>query len=80
MLIYRQLFPTLIDIVFSNSFTINNKDSFFSNSTRSRIVHHMLQRTKYEDGKPKMGTSSFQYNNAGVGILVTNSILPVKNV
>ncbi|EMP28122.1 Anoctamin-3 [Chelonia mydas] len=36
------------------SFTINNKDSFFSNSTRSRIVHHMLQRTKYEDGKSKM--------------------------
>ncbi|KAK2535806.1 hypothetical protein Q9233_003532 [Columba guinea] len=36
-------------------FTINNKDSFFSNSTRSRIVHHMLQRTKYEDGKSKMG-------------------------
>ncbi|XP_067902590.1 anoctamin-3 isoform X2 [Heterodontus francisci] len=36
-------------------FTINNKDTFFSNSTRSRIVHHMLQRTKYEDGKSKMG-------------------------
>uniref|UniRef100_A0A8B9CKK2 Anoctamin n=1 Tax=Anser brachyrhynchus TaxID=132585 RepID=A0A8B9CKK2_9AVES len=39
-------------------FTINNKDSFFSNSTRSRIVHHMLQRTKYEDGKSKMGKNS----------------------
>ncbi|RXM33518.1 Anoctamin-3 [Acipenser ruthenus] len=36
-------------------FTINNKETFFSNSTRSRIVHHMLQRTKYEDGKSKMG-------------------------
>ncbi|XP_069596432.1 anoctamin-3 isoform X2 [Ranitomeya imitator] len=36
-------------------FTINNRDSFFSNSTRSRIVHHVLQRTKYEDGKSKMG-------------------------
>ncbi|XP_056382674.1 anoctamin-3 isoform X2 [Hyla sarda] len=36
-------------------FTINNKDTFFSNSTRSRIVHHVLQRTKYEDGKSKMG-------------------------
>ncbi|XP_046714804.1 anoctamin-3 isoform X7 [Silurus meridionalis] len=35
-------------------FTINNRDSFFSNSTRSRIVHHVLQRTKYEDGKSKM--------------------------
>uniref|UniRef100_A0A8C4TFZ0 Anoctamin n=1 Tax=Erpetoichthys calabaricus TaxID=27687 RepID=A0A8C4TFZ0_ERPCA len=36
-------------------FTINNKETFFSNSTRSRIVHHVLQRTKYEDGKSKMG-------------------------
>ncbi|KAK6309381.1 hypothetical protein J4Q44_G00208440 [Coregonus suidteri] len=36
-------------------FTINNKQTFFSNSTRSRIVHHVLQRTKYEDGKSKMG-------------------------
>ncbi|XP_063800404.1 anoctamin-3 isoform X2 [Pseudophryne corroboree] len=36
-------------------FTINNKDTFFSNSTRSRIVHNILQRTKYEDGKSKMG-------------------------
>ncbi|XP_064846393.1 anoctamin-3-like [Oncorhynchus masou masou] len=36
-------------------FTINNRQTFFSNSTRSRIVHHVLQRTKYEDGKSKMG-------------------------
>ncbi|XP_056453838.1 anoctamin-3 [Gadus chalcogrammus] len=36
-------------------FTINSRQSFFSNSTRSRIVHHVLQRTKYEDGKSKMG-------------------------
>ncbi|XP_030646255.1 anoctamin-3 [Chanos chanos] len=36
-------------------FTINNRETFFSNSTRSRIVHHVLQRTKYEDGKSKMG-------------------------
>ncbi|XP_039198156.1 anoctamin-3 isoform X3 [Crotalus tigris] len=43
-------------------FTINNKDSFFSNSTRSRIVHHMLQRTKYEDGKPKMGINRLLSN------------------
>ncbi|XP_029909657.1 anoctamin-3 isoform X3 [Myripristis murdjan] len=35
-------------------FTINNRQTFFSNSTRSRIVHHVLQRTKYEDGKSKM--------------------------
>ncbi|KAJ1182000.1 hypothetical protein NDU88_007198 [Pleurodeles waltl] len=38
-------------------FTINNRDTFFSNSTRSRIVHHVLQRTKYEDGKSKIGVS-----------------------
>nr|XP_023991397.1 anoctamin-3 [Salvelinus alpinus] len=38
-----------------NVFTINNRHTFFSNSTRSRIVHHVLQRTKYEDGKSKMG-------------------------
>lgn len=42
-------------ILFSWSFTINNRQTFFSNSTRSRIVHHVLQRTKYEDGKSKMG-------------------------
>ncbi|ETE64554.1 Anoctamin-3, partial [Ophiophagus hannah] len=57
------LFPTLIDInCLFNSFTINNKDSFFSNSTRSRMVHHMLQRTKYEDGKPKMGINRLLSN------------------
>ncbi|XP_017682462.1 PREDICTED: anoctamin-3 [Lepidothrix coronata] len=43
-------------------FTINNKDSFFSNSTRSRIVHHVLQRTKYEDGKSKMGINRLLNN------------------
>ncbi|KAM6960989.1 anoctamin-3 isoform 2-T2 [Aplochiton taeniatus] len=37
-----------------HQFTINNRQTFFSNSTRSRIVHHVLQRTKYEDGKSKM--------------------------
>ncbi|KAG8438217.1 hypothetical protein GDO86_008779 [Hymenochirus boettgeri] len=44
-------------------FTINNKDTFFSNSTRSRIVHHVLQRTKYEDGKSKMGINRLLSNN-----------------
>ncbi|XP_047675490.1 anoctamin-3 isoform X2 [Tachysurus fulvidraco] len=44
-------------------FTINNRDSFFSNSTRSRIVHHVLQRTKYEDGKSKMGINRLLGNN-----------------
>ncbi|XP_076970360.1 anoctamin-3 isoform X3 [Tamandua tetradactyla] len=36
-------------------FTINNKDTFFSNATRSRIVYHVLQRTKYENGVSKVG-------------------------
>ncbi|XP_042267499.1 anoctamin-3 isoform X3 [Thunnus maccoyii] len=44
-------------------FTINNRESFFSNSTRSRIVHHVLQRTKYEDGKSKMGINRLLGNN-----------------
>ncbi|XP_053305139.1 anoctamin-3 [Spea bombifrons] len=43
-------------------FTISNKDTFFSNSTRSRIVHHVLQRTKYEDGKSKMGINRLLSN------------------
>ncbi|XP_077722295.1 anoctamin-3 isoform X4 [Canis aureus] len=37
------------------SFIINNKDTFFSNATRSRIVYHMLQHTKYENGISKVG-------------------------
>lgn len=37
------------------SFIIHNKDTFFNNATRSRIVHHILQRVKYEEGKHKMG-------------------------
>ncbi|XP_029771415.1 anoctamin-3 [Suricata suricatta] len=36
-------------------FIINNKDTFFSNATRSRIVYHMLQHTKYENGISKVG-------------------------
>nr|XP_020514632.1 anoctamin-3 isoform X3 [Labrus bergylta] len=44
-------------------FTINNRQTFFSNSTRSRIVHHVLQRTKYEEGKLKMGINRLLGNN-----------------
>ncbi|XP_077424078.1 anoctamin-3 isoform X2 [Vanacampus margaritifer] len=44
-------------------FTINNRETFFSNSTRSRIVHHVLQRTKYEDGKLKIGINRLLGNN-----------------
>ncbi|XP_028935388.1 anoctamin-4 isoform X3 [Ornithorhynchus anatinus] len=36
-------------------FIIHNKDTFFNNATRSRIVHHILQRIKYEEGKNKIG-------------------------
>lgn len=38
-----------------SSFIIHNKDTFFNNATRSRIVHHILQRIKYEEGKNKIG-------------------------
>lgn len=41
--------------LFHCSFIIHNKDTFFNNATRSRIVHHILQRVKYEEGKNKMG-------------------------
>ncbi|XP_054900189.1 anoctamin-3 isoform X2 [Poeciliopsis prolifica] len=44
-------------------FAINNREAFFSNSTRSRIVHHVLQRTKYEDGKSKIGINRLLGNN-----------------
>ncbi|KAJ8002509.1 hypothetical protein DPEC_G00159640 [Dallia pectoralis] len=44
-------------------FTINNRETFFSNSTRSRIVYHVLQRTKYEDGKSKMGINRLLGNS-----------------
>ncbi|XP_034060568.1 anoctamin-3 isoform X3 [Gymnodraco acuticeps] len=44
-------------------FTINSREAFFSNSTRSRIIHHVLQRTKYEDGKSKMGINRLLGNN-----------------
>ncbi|KAJ3595902.1 hypothetical protein NHX12_002314 [Muraenolepis orangiensis] len=44
-------------------FTINNRQTFFSNSTRSRIVHHVLQRTKYEDSKSKMGINRLLGNS-----------------
>ncbi|XP_013869043.1 anoctamin-3 isoform X3 [Austrofundulus limnaeus] len=44
-------------------FTISNRETFFSNSTRSRIIHHVLQRTKYEDGKSKMGINRLLGNN-----------------
>ncbi|KAM5170171.1 anoctamin-4 [Mantella aurantiaca] len=43
-------------------FIINNKDTFFNNATRSRIVHHILQRIKYEEGKNKIGLNRLLSN------------------
>ncbi|XP_070976763.1 anoctamin-4-like [Oncorhynchus clarkii lewisi] len=45
-------------------FTIHNKDTFFNNATRSRIVHHILQRVKYEEGKDKMGLNRLLSNSS----------------
>ncbi|KAM4523202.1 anoctamin-4-like isoform 1-T1 [Fundulus diaphanus] len=45
-------------------FIIHNKDTFFNNATRSRIVHHILQRVKYEEGKNKMGINRLLTNNS----------------
>lgn len=48
---------------FHCSFIIHNKETFFNNATRSRIVHHILQRVKYEEGKNKMGEFFFPGHN-----------------
>ncbi|XP_047245852.1 anoctamin-4-like isoform X2 [Girardinichthys multiradiatus] len=45
-------------------FIIHNKDTFFNNATRSRIIHHILQRVKYEEGKNKMGLNRLLTNNS----------------
>ncbi|CAB1412637.1 unnamed protein product [Pleuronectes platessa] len=45
-------------------FIIHNKDTFFNNATRSRIVHHILQRVKYEEGKNKMGLNRLLSNSS----------------
>uniref|UniRef100_A0A1A8K498 Anoctamin n=1 Tax=Nothobranchius kuhntae TaxID=321403 RepID=A0A1A8K498_NOTKU len=45
-------------------FIIHNKDTFFNNATRSRIIHHILQRVKYEEGKNKMGLNRLLSNNS----------------
>ena len=47
--------PQLVFSICVCSFIIHNKDTFFNNATRSRIVHHILQRIKYEEGKNKIG-------------------------
>uniref|UniRef100_UPI00398F364A anoctamin-4-like n=1 Tax=Pristiophorus japonicus TaxID=55135 RepID=UPI00398F364A len=44
-------------------FIIHNKDTFFNNATRSRILHHILQRVKYEEGKNKIGLNRLLGNN-----------------
>ncbi|XP_060101233.1 anoctamin-4 isoform X4 [Heteronotia binoei] len=45
-------------------FIIHNKDTFFSNATRTRIVHHILQRVKYEEGKNKIGLNRLLTNGS----------------
>nr|XP_040029525.1 anoctamin-4 isoform X5 [Gasterosteus aculeatus aculeatus] len=45
-------------------FIIHNRDTFFSNATRSRIIHHILQRVKYEEGKNKMGLNRLLSNSS----------------
>ncbi|XP_016078629.1 PREDICTED: anoctamin-4 [Miniopterus natalensis] len=45
-------------------FIIHNKDTFFNNATRSRIVHHILQRIKYEEGKNKIGLNRLLTNGS----------------
>ncbi|XP_067153029.1 anoctamin-4 [Apteryx mantelli] len=45
-------------------FIIHNKDTFFNNATRSRIVHHILQRVKYEEGKNKIGLNRLLSNGS----------------
>ncbi|XP_070267004.1 anoctamin-4 isoform X4 [Myotis yumanensis] len=49
---------------FMSSFIIHNKDTFFNNATRSRIVHHILQRIKYEEGKNKIGLNRLLTNGS----------------
>nr|XP_040029526.1 anoctamin-4 isoform X6 [Gasterosteus aculeatus aculeatus] len=39
-------------------FIIHNRDTFFSNATRSRIIHHILQRVKYEEGLNRLLSNS----------------------
>ncbi|XP_030900773.2 LOW QUALITY PROTEIN: anoctamin-4 [Melopsittacus undulatus] len=45
-------------------FIIHNKETFFNNATRSRIVHHILQRVKYEEGKNKIGLNRLLSNGS----------------
>ncbi|CAH6788135.1 Ano3 [Phodopus roborovskii] len=64
-------------------FIINNKDTFFSNATRSRIVYHMLERTKYENGISKVGIRKLINNGSYIAAFPPHegaykSSLPIK--
>lgn len=64
-------------------FIINNKDTFFSNATRSRIVYHMLERTKYENGISKVGIQKLINNGSYIAAFPPHegaykSSLPIK--
>ncbi|KAK1341495.1 hypothetical protein QTO34_017909 [Cnephaeus nilssonii] len=56
--------PYLVFSICVSSFIIHNKDTFFNNATRSRIVHHILQRIKYEEGKNKIGLNRLLTNGS----------------
>ncbi|KAF7462193.1 hypothetical protein GHT09_013007 [Marmota monax] len=65
------------------SFIINNKDTFFSNATRSRIVYHMLERTRYESGISKVGIRKLINNGSYIAAFPPHegaykSSLPIK--
>ncbi|CAH1799995.1 unnamed protein product, partial [Owenia fusiformis] len=47
-----------------NIFIINNKDTFFTNAQRSRMVYEVLLRTKYEPARDKIGIDKLVSNGA----------------
>lgn len=74
-------FDTLVTTPLSrSSFIITNRETFFNNATKSRIVHHILQRVRYEDGKNKMGTvplSLSEYSQSTLWVLTEYSVSAV---
>lgn len=62
-----------------HSFIIHNKETFFNNATRSRIIHHILQRVKYEEGKNKMGEFYLEYSGNQEYLFLYQKLLPEKN-
>uniref|UniRef100_UPI00358E4EFF anoctamin-4-like n=1 Tax=Myxine glutinosa TaxID=7769 RepID=UPI00358E4EFF len=46
-----------------HQFIVHDKNTFFSNSQRSRMVHHVLQRTHYEEERSKIGLNRLLSSN-----------------